>query len=74
MGARANGVLKAAPPSSDPESMARNEVECPICQADIPLAGDEKSGEEIFCTVCGAPIVLKGDPQSDDDFELEPDF
>jgi DNA-directed RNA polymerase subunit RPC12/RpoP len=67
------GPLKTIPPFSDWEVMARNEVECPICQADIPLAGDEKAGDEIYCTVCGAPILLKGDPK-DEDLEVEPDF
>lgn len=49
------------------------EVTCPICSADLPLAGDEKSGEEAFCTVCGAPVILKGNA-GDDDLEVEEDF
>ena len=53
--------------------MAKNEVLCPICSADIPLAGDEKSGEEIFCTVCGAPCKLTGDA-SGDVCDAEEDF
>jgi hypothetical protein len=46
--------------------MARNDVVCPICSADIPLSGDERNGDEIFCTVCSAPCKLSGDPASDD--------
>ncbi len=53
--------------------MARKDLACPICDADLPLAGDEKSGEEVFCSVCGAPILLKGQP-SDEDCEVEADF
>lgn len=52
--------------------MAR-ELSCPVCNADLPLAGDEKSGEEVFCTYCGAPCVLKGKPD-DEDCEVEADF
>jgi len=50
-----------------------NEISCPTCSADIPLAGDEKSGESVFCTVCGAPSVLHGSPGVSD-FEAEEDF
>ncbi len=53
--------------------MPTHEVPCPICEADIPLAGDEKAGEEIHCSVCGAPVLLKGNA-SDEDLEVEPDF
>ncbi len=28
------------------------EVECPTCSADIPLDGDEKSGDLIVCSFC----------------------
>ncbi len=53
--------------------MARSEVLCPICSADIPLAGDEGRGEEIFCTVCGSPCRLTGGA-ADDDCQAEEDF
>ena len=32
-------------------------LECPICEADIPLDGDEKSGDLIQCSYC--KITLK---------------
>lgn len=51
----------------------KSEVTCPICSADVPLAGDEKRGEEVFCTVCGAPLKL-ADGKDDDSFEAEEDF
>ena len=50
-----------------------SEITCPICHADIPLAGDERRGEEIFCSVCSAPLKLKGD-YGDEDLEVEEDF
>jgi len=50
-----------------------SELTCPICQADIPLAGDEKPGDEVFCTFCRAPCKLAGDPDSPQDWELEDD-
>jgi len=50
------------------------ELSCPICQADIPLAGDEKPGDEVFCTYCGAPCVIEGDPESPEEWAAEEDF
>ncbi len=50
-----------------------SEITCPICNADVPLAGDERRGEEIFCSVCSAPLKLKGD-YGDEDLEVEEDF
>ncbi len=29
-----------------------NELECPICEADLPLDGDEKPGDLIVCSYC----------------------
>jgi hypothetical protein len=49
-----------------------NELECPICNADVPMAGDEKRGDEIFCTYCSAPLRLSGDKLEDS--ELEEDY
>lgn len=50
------------------------ELTCPICQADVPLAGDEKPGSEVYCTYCGAPCTLAGDPNDPSDWDLEEDF
>lgn len=47
---------------------------CPICQADIPLAGDEGPGDEVFCTYCGAPCKIEGDPDAPQDWDAEEDF
>ena len=51
----------------------RDDLTCPICQADVPLAGDEKAGDEVACTYCGAPCRLVGG-RDDDELELEEDF
>jgi hypothetical protein len=32
--------------------MATEELVCPICDADIPLDGDEKSGDLVLCSYC----------------------
>lgn len=53
--------------------MARSEVNCPICSADVPLSGDEGPGEEVFCSVCGSPLRLTG-AASDEDVEAEEDM
>lgn len=53
--------------------MARHEVPCPVCQADLPLAGDERKGDEVYCTYCGAPCRLTGNAQ-DEDCGIEEDF
>ena len=51
------------------------ELVCPICSADIPLAGDERRGDEVFCTFCGAPFRIAKDVKGDEDeFSLEEDF
>jgi predicted amidophosphoribosyltransferase len=46
---------------------------CPICQADLPMGGDERPGDEFYCACCGAPgiIIAKGD---DNEREVEEDF
>jgi hypothetical protein len=46
---------------------------CPVCNADLPLAGDERKGEQVFCTYCGAPCRLTA-AASDEACEVEEDF
>ena len=48
------------------------EPACPICNADVPLSGDEQPGEELHCAYCRSPIKIKA--SDDDDIELEEDF
>ena len=35
-----------------------SEVECPYCDADIPLDGDEKPGELVVCSYCNMIVKL----------------
>jgi len=49
------------------------DLSCPICQADVPLSGDEKPGDEVYCTYCGAPCILAGNPEKGE-LDLEEDF
>ncbi len=58
---------------ADCSSMASKDIVCPVCSADLPLAGDEHSGEEVFCSVCSSPCILRGEPGAPD-FEVEEDF
>jgi hypothetical protein len=69
--------LKHARRRADPRPMQRNapELACPICNADLPLAGDERLGENVFCTYCGAPSILVGkDPNDPSDWDVEEDL
>jgi hypothetical protein len=34
------------------------DLECPICSADIPLDGDEKSGDLVLCSYCKVTFKL----------------
>ena len=51
--------------------MAR-ELECPVCNADVPLAGDERPGDDISCSYCRAPLKLgRGDDPEEMELEEE---
>lgn len=47
------------------------EVTCPICEADIPLDGDEKSGDLILCSYCKMTFKMV---KTMDDWALVEDF
>jgi hypothetical protein len=49
------------------------DLSCPVCSADLSIAGDELPGDEVFCTYCGAPCRLTRSP-SDEECEVEEDF
>jgi len=53
-------ALKPAAAPSDPPAMGNRDLSCPICQADLPLDGDEKPGDEVICAYCGAPSRITG--------------
>jgi len=47
------------------------ELICPICEAEIPLDGDEKSGDLVLCSYCNMTLkILK----EEDDWTLTEDF
>jgi DNA-directed RNA polymerase subunit RPC12/RpoP len=49
-----------------------SELECPICEADIPLDGEEKPGDLIFCSYCKVTfkiLMKKGKWILTEDFE-----
>ena len=35
------------------------ELECPICDADIPLEGDERTGDLVLCSFCKVTFKLR---------------
>lgn len=49
------------------------DLECPVCNADFPVSGEERAGEEVFCTYCGAPCRLTAAP-TEESCEVEEDF
>jgi hypothetical protein len=67
-------ALKLVRRHSDPWVVMGSELSCPICNADVPLSGDEQPGEEVFCTYCKAPLTLKGSGKDPSEMELEEDF
>lgn len=54
--------------------MARPDPTCPVCQADVPLTGDERAGDEVVCVYCGAPCRLAGKADDEEAWALEEDF
>jgi len=52
----------------------RSELSCPICNADVPMNGDEQRGDEVFCTYCGSPLTLKSSREDSEEMELEEDL
>lgn len=34
------------------------ELECPVCEADLPLDGDEKPGDLIVCSYCKVTLKI----------------
>ncbi len=56
--------------------MPPRELSCPVCDADLLLAGDERPGDVVHCSFCSAPFVLQKSAKDDDDalWEVEEDF
>ena len=47
------------------------ELTCPICEADIPLDGDEETGDLILCSYCKMTLKMI---KAKDKWILEDDF
>ena len=47
------------------------ELDCPICDADIPLDGDEKPGDLILCSFCKVTFKMS---KKKEKWVLEEDF
>lgn len=60
-------------PRADSGRMATTEMECPVCEGNIPLYGDEQDGDEVYCGYCGVMSHYKK-PQDDEEACLEPDY
>lgn len=54
--------------------MAASELCCPICDADLILAGDERVGDQVYCTYCGAQFLLREKPERANEWEVEEDW
>jgi len=52
---------------------ATNYLTCPMCDADIPVSGDEKIGSEIFCNYCQTPLKIRRKKDMEEIY-LEEDF
>lgn len=50
-----------------------NYLTCPMCDADIPVSGDEDIDSEIFCTYCQTPLKLRK-KKGTDELYLEENF
>lgn len=46
---------------------------CPMCDADIPISGDEKIGSEIYCPYCQTPLKLRK-TKNTEELYLQEDF
>lgn len=45
---------------------------CPLCDAEVPLSGDERIGDQVFCTYCQCPLAMK--KTKTEEVYLEEDF
>jgi thiamine biosynthesis lipoprotein len=68
---RGSSALAGAPIQG---AVAQHELTCPICQADMPMGGDERPGDEFFCACCGAPGIIAKKKDDSDELEVEEDF
>jgi len=43
---------------NEKDSSMAKDLECPVCEADIPLEGNEKPGDLILCSYCRVTFKL----------------
>jgi hypothetical protein len=48
-----------------------NELICPVCDAEIPLDGDEESGDLVMCSYCKMTLKIV---KAEDQWTLQEDF
>jgi hypothetical protein len=53
--------------------MARD-LACPVCDADLLFAGDERPGDTVVCGYCNAPFTVRKVESDDADWDLDDDF
>ncbi len=47
-------------------------MECPVCDGNIPLQGDERDGDDVYCGYCGVMSQFKRSGENEE-ILLEPD-
>jgi len=50
------------------------DIACPVCDADLIFAGDERKGDTVVCVYCGAPFTVRHVATPEEDWDLEEDF
>jgi len=48
-------------------------LNCPVCDAEIPVAEDDRAGSDIYCAYCQSPLKLR-QAKGKEEFYLEEDF
>ncbi len=56
-----------------PQKGSYSYLTCPMCDVEIPMAGDEKVGESVYCPYCQTPLALRKERKTDELY-LEEDF
>ncbi|WKZ32148.1 MAG: hypothetical protein QY316_09545 [Thermodesulfobacteriota bacterium] len=56
-----------------PQKGSCNYLTCPMCDVEVPMAGDEKIGESVYCPYCQTPLALRKEKETEELF-LEEDF
>ncbi len=44
--------------SNDSETLS-GYLQCPLCDAEVPLSEDDKTGDQVFCTYCQCPLRVR---------------